>query len=49
MRASAPAPAPGETPAGEGCPVLQKPFKAEELLALVEATLLQVDAAPVRR
>jgi len=49
MRASAPAPAPGETHAGEGCPVLQKPFKAEELLALVEATLLQVDAAPVRR
>jgi PAS domain S-box-containing protein len=51
MRASAPAAAPGESGQadGDGCPILQKPFKAAELLALVENTLGQVDAAPMGR
>jgi PAS domain S-box-containing protein len=47
MRASAPVAAPGEGGVVEGCPVLQKPFKAAELLALVETTLGQIDAAPM--
>lgn len=49
MRASAPVAAPDDNGVAEGCPILQKPFKAAELLALVETTLGQVDAAPMRR
>lgn len=47
MRASAPVGAPGEGGAvsGDGNPILQKPFKAAELLALVETTLGQIDTA----
>jgi two-component system NtrC family sensor kinase len=49
MRASAPIAVPGESGAVEGCPILQKPFKAAELLALVESTLGQIDTAPMGR
>jgi len=47
MRASAPVAALGESGVVEGCPILQKPFKAAQLLALVETTLGQIDAAPM--
>jgi two-component system NtrC family sensor kinase len=49
MRASAPMAAPGESVVADGCPILQKPFKAAELLALLETILGQVNAAPMGR
>jgi len=51
MRASAPAATPNEDPVSPGCPILQKPFKAAELLGLVETTLSlgQIDAAAIKR
>jgi signal transduction histidine kinase len=48
MRASAPSGAKNEE-ARSGLQVLQKPFKAAELLGVVEAVLAEVHAAPVER
>jgi PAS domain S-box-containing protein len=49
MRASTPASGSTEDEVPDGCPVLQKPFKASDLLALVDEMLVQVDAAPLQR
>jgi CheY-like chemotaxis protein len=49
MRATAPATGSGQDAALEGRPVLQKPFKAADLLALVDGVLAQIDAAPLKR
>ena len=48
MRASAPVDAPTDELRG-GLHVLQKPFKAGDLLAVVEAVLSDVRAAPIQR
>jgi two-component system NtrC family sensor kinase len=48
MRATAPASGSGQA-ALEGRPVLQKPFKAADLLALVDGMLARIDAAPLKR
>jgi hypothetical protein len=47
MRASA-MPAPAENHAGNGFYVLQKPFKAADLLSAVEMALGQVQTAPIQ-
>jgi two-component system NtrC family sensor kinase len=49
MRATASATGSGQDAALEGRPVLQKPFKAADLLALVDGVLAQIDAAPLKR
>ena len=48
MRASAPTGTPNEETPG-GFPVLQKPFKAEDLLAAVEGALGDIHPAPIER
>jgi len=49
MRATAPATGSGQDAVSDGRPVLQKPFKAADLLALVDGVLAQIDAAPLKR
>jgi len=49
MRATARAAGSGQDAALEGRPVLQKPFKAADLLALVDGVLAQIDPAPLKR
>jgi PAS domain S-box-containing protein len=49
MRASAPASGSGEDAVPNGCPVLQKPFKAADLLALVDGMLAQADPTALKR
>jgi two-component system NtrC family sensor kinase len=48
-RASAPASLTREDGVPNGCPVLQKPFKAADLLALVDGMLAQADPTALKR
>jgi two-component system, NtrC family, sensor kinase len=49
MRASAPAPASGDDGVLSGCPVLQKPFKAVDLLTMVDGILSRADSTALKR